>query len=395
VQDVRVTGDDEVEPRPTGAGFAEAFGRDPDCVWASPGRVNLIGEHTDYNEGFVLPMALPHLVVAAAGRNRDGRVRVLSRQHGARSVEVDLRSLRPGAVRGWPAYVAGVVWALRDSGHDVDGLDVVVDGNVPAGAGLSSSAALECAVALAVDEVFGLGVQRPALARLAQRAENEFVGVPSGIMDQSASLLCREGHVLFLDTRTLEVEHVPLDLGENGLDLLVVDTRAPHRLADGEYAARRRDCERGAAALGVPFLRDIGPDDLDSALSRIGDDTTRRRVRHVVTEDARVLEVVALLRAGRVNEIGPLLTASHVSLRDDFEVTVPELDTAVEAALAAGALGARMTGGGFGGCVIALVPTGGRDDVAKSVRRAFERRGFTAPDLFVTRASPGAVRLGP
>jgi galactokinase len=384
-----------VGPDATGAGFREEFGRDPDCVWASPGRVNLIGEHTDYNEGFVLPLALPHRVVASAGRNDHDRLRVMSRQRDDRPAEVDLRSLRPGAVDGWPAYVAGVTWALREAGHEVGGVDLVVDGDVPAGAGLSSSAALECAVALAVDETFGLGIERSDLARLARRAENEFVGVPSGIMDQSASLLCREGHVLFLDTRSLEVEQVPLELEKAGLELLVVDTRAPHRLADGEYASRRRDCERGAAALGVPFLRDVSREDLASALARIGDDTTRRRVRHVVTEDARVLEVVDLLRGGRVREVGPLLTASHASLRDDFEVTVPELDTAVEAALATGALGARMTGGGFGGCVIALVPTDLREDVGESVRRAFTERGFTPPRLFVTRASPGAVRLGP
>ncbi len=381
--------------RGTGAGFREELGHEPDCVWASPGRVNLIGEHTDYNEGFVLPLALPHRVVASARRNGEDHIRMVSAQRRGRHVEVGLPSLRPGAVDGWPAYVAGVVWALREAGHDIGGLDLLVDGNVPAGAGLSSSAALECAVALAVDEIFGLGIERPALARLAQRAENDFVGVPSGIMDQSASLLCREGHVLFLDTRNLEVEQVPLDLEATGLVLLVVDTRAPHRLADGEYAARRRDCERGAAALGVPYLRDVPPEDLASALARIDDDTTRRRVRHVVTEDARVLDVVALLRGGRVGEIGPLLTASHASLRDDFEVTVPELDTAVEAAMEAGALGARMTGGGFGGCVIALVPTDRGADVGESLRRAFADRGFTPPELFVTRASPGAVRLGP
>jgi galactokinase len=390
-----VTGKDVGERRATGAWFREAFGRDPDCVWASPGRVNLIGEHTDYNEGFVLPMALSHRVVVSAGRTADDRLRVLSRQRRGRPAEVDLRSLRPGAVDGWPAYVAGVVWALREAGHDVGGVDLVVDGNVPAGAGLSSSAALECAVALAVDESFGLGIARQSLARLAQRAENEFVGVPSGIMDQSASLLCRQGHVLFLDTRTLEAEHVPLDLADTGLELLVVDTRAPHRLADGEYASRRRDCEHAALALGVPYLRDVSVQDLSTALSRLEDDTTRRRVRHVVTEDARVLDVVGLLRAGRVREIGPLLTASHASLRDDFEVTVPELDTAVDAALDAGALGARMTGGGFGGCVIALVPTDVREDVAGSVRRAFADHGFTPPELFVTLAAPGAVRLGP
>jgi galactokinase len=374
--------------------FAEAFGHQPGSVWASPGRVNLIGEHTDYNDGFVLPLALPHRVVASASAADGDRLRMMSGQR-SRPVEVDLARLEPGAVEGWASYVAGVVWALREAGHKVGGLDIVVDGDVPAGAGLSSSAALECATALVVDEILALGIDRATLARLAQRAENDFVGVPCGIMDQSASLLCTDAHALFLDTRSGATEQVPFDLADAGLALLVVDTKAPHRLADGEYAARRRDCERAAAALGVPYLRDIGAGDLDDALARLGDDTVRRRVRHVVTENDRVLRVVDLLGEGRVREIGPLLTASHESLRDDFEVTVPELDTAMTAALDAGALGARMTGGGFGGCVIALVDADATDPVTEAVRDAFADRGFDPPGWFVTRASPGAVRLGP
>jgi galactokinase len=384
-----------VQPSRHTTGFRAAFGREPDCLWAAPGRVNLIGEHTDYNDGFVLPLALPHRVVAAAGRNGSRRLRMLSRQHGREPVEVDVGALAPGSVEGWAAYPAGVVWALRAAGHEVGGLDLVVDGDVPAGAGLSSSAALECAVALAVDEAFGLGNDRPTLARLAQHAENDFVGMPCGIMDQSASLLCGEDHALFLDTRTQGVEQIPLLLGAAGLALLVVDTRAPHRLVDGEYADRRRDCERAAAGLGVAYLRDVAAEDLPHALARLDDDTVRRRVRHVVTENARVLDVVDLLRTGRVAEVGPRLTESHASLRDDFEVTVPELDAAVDAALAAGALGARMTGGGFGGCVIALVSGHDTDRVAEEVRRAFGGRGFAEPAWFVTRASAGAVRLGP
>ena len=374
--------------------FVALHGRPPEGVFGAPGRVNLIGEHLDYNGGPCLPIALPHLTVAAVARRTDHRLTVTSLQQDA-PYEADLGAIGPGQVTGWPAYVAGVVWALREAGHRVGGVDLVVDGDVPAGAGLSSSAALECAVALAVDEVFGLGLERAALARLAQRAENHFVGVQSGVMDQSASLLCREDHALFLDTRTLQVEHVPLDLHTAGLALLVVDTRAPHRLADGEYAARRRDCEQGAAVLGLPYLRDLDVDGLPAALRRLEDDTIRRRVRHVVTENARVLDTVDLLRSGRVGDTGSLLTASHASLRDDFEVTVPELDTAVDAALQAGALGARMTGGGFGGCVIAVVPVDATDHVTDAVRRAFDERGFAPPEAFVTTASPGARRLGP
>ena len=374
--------------------FAEAFGRPPECVWAAPGRVNLIGEHTDYNDGFVLPLALPHRVVAAAAVGDGDRLRMVSGQRG-KPVEVDVSALEPGAVSGWASYVAGVVWALREAGHKVGALDIRVDGDVPAGAGLSSSAALECATALAVADLFGLAIDRATLARLAQHAENDFVGMPCGIMDQSASLLCTDAHALFLDTRSGATEQVPLDLAEAGLALLVVDTKAPHRLTDGAYAARRRDCERAAATLGVPYLRDVGVADLDDALARLDDDTVRRRVRHVVTENDRVLSVVDLLRDGRVRDTGPLLTASHASLRDDFEVTVPELDTAMEAALEAGAFGARMTGGGFGGCVIALVDTDATDRVTAGGRAALGECGFYPPEWFVTRASAGAVRLGP
>ncbi|GAA0207876.1 galactokinase [Saccharothrix mutabilis subsp. mutabilis] len=354
-------------------------------VWVAPGRINLIGEHTDYNDGFVLPIALPHAVRVAAARRDDGVLRVRSRQQPG-VTEVPVRDLAPGAVTGWAAYVAGVVWVLREAGHDVGGFDLVVDGDVPLGAGLSSSAALESATALAVTELSGLDVDRFALARLAQRAENDFVGMPCGIMDQSASLLSREGHALLLDTRTLDTAHIPFDLAPAGLTLLVVDTRAPHRLVDGEYAARRAACHKAAEVLGVPALRDLTdvPTDLPDELLR--------RVRHVVTENRRVLETAELLRAGDLPAIGPLLTASHESLRDDYEVTVPELDVAVEALLAAGALGARMTGGGFGGCVIALVAAAEVERCAAAVREAFARNGFIAPGCFTATAAAGARR---
>jgi galactokinase len=362
--------------------------------WRAPGRVNLIGEHTDYNGGYVLPLALEFGVTVAASPRSDGMLAASSVQVPGDGIAVAISELEPvGSVVGWAAYPAGVVWALREAGCDVPGLDLAVDGDVPQGAGLSSSAALECATALACRDLFGLGLSRPELAALAQRAENDFVGMPCGIMDQSASLLCREGHALFFDTLTLATEHVPLDLGRHGLALLVVDTRAPHRLVDGEYASRRRSCEEAARALGVTRLREIDIDGLDGALARLDDAVLRRRTRHVVTENARVLEAVERLRQDDPRGIGPVMVASHRSLRDDYEVSAPELDAAVDAALDAGALGARMTGGGFGGCAIALAGADRVDAVADAVREAFAARHFAAPDVWSARPAAGARPL--
>jgi galactokinase len=374
--------------------FARAHGRRPAGCWVAPGRVNLIGEHTDYNAGYVLPLALDFGVTVAASARTDGVVwaRSLQWPDEERAVGVDaLDPLTP--IDGWTAYPAGVVWALRRAGYDVPGIDLVVDGDVPQGAGLSSSAALECATALACTDLFGFDVSPAELAALAQRAENDFVGMPCGIMDQSASLLCREGHALFLDTLTLDTEHVPLPLAAEDLALLVIDTRAPHRLVDGEYADRRRSCEAAAALLGVAKLRDVDLDGLDEAMGRLDDPTLARRVRHVVTENARVLEVVDLLRRGLVGEVGPAMVASHRSLRDDYEVSAPELDVAVDAALGAGALGARMTGGGFGGCAIALVGVDGVEAVTDAVRSAFASHAFTPPEVWPARPAAGARRL--
>ena len=372
--------------------FESTLGGVPDGAWVAPGRVNLIGEHTDYNDGFVLPLALPQGAVATVARRSDGRLRMASEQADG-LVEVDVDDLAPGRVEGWAAYVAGVVWSVREAGHEIGGLDILIDGDVPLGAGLSSSAALECATALALVDLHDLGIDRPTLARLAQRAENDFVGVPCGIMDQSAALACTRDHALFLDTRSFETEQVPLDLGSEGMALLVLDTKAPHQLVDGEYAARRRSCEEAAASLGLTALRDVDGAVLDATLDRLEDPVARRRVRHVVTENERVLQTVAQLRSGSARDIGPLLTASHESLRVDYEVTVPELDTAVEAALDAGALGARMTGGGFGGCVIALVESDAAESVARRVAKAFAAADFAPPAWFVAAASPGARRL--
>ncbi|MBQ0987278.1 galactokinase [Streptomyces sp. F63] len=374
--------------------FASLYGSEPEGLWAAPGRVNLIGEHTDYNDGYVLPLALPHTARAAVSRRDDGVLRLHSGDVPGGVVELRADALEPGAGGlGWAAYPAGVVWALRDAGHPVNGMDLHVSSTVPVGAGLSSSAALEIVTALALNDLHGLGLRPWQLARLAQRAENVFVGMPCGIMDQTASACCTAGHALHLDTRDLAQRQVPFDLAAAGLRLLVVDTRVQHALGDSAYAERRASCEEGAVLLDVPALRDIGADQLDAALSRLGDGTLRRRVRHVVTENRRVEEVTARLGAGDARGVGPLLTAGHASLRDDFEVSCPELDLVVESACAAGALGARMTGGGFGGSAIALVEEAAAEPVTKAVTAAFAAAGHREPRVFAAVPSAGARRL--
>ncbi|MFI5833864.1 galactokinase [Micromonospora sp. NPDC051300] len=373
------------------AGFRQRYAAEPAGRWAAPGRVNLIGEHTDYNDGFVLPFALPLRTVVAAAPGPEGRWTVVS-ELDDEPVEFDAAAAdEPGRVDGWAAYVAGVVWALRAAGLDVPGARLAIASDVPVGSGLSSSAAIEAAVLAALVDLGDLDLPTDRWPRLAQRAENDYVGAPTGIMDQSAVVRGRAGHALFLDCRSEEVEQIPFDLDAAGLAVLVVDSRAPHRHADGEYAARRESCERAAAALGVTALRDVSTADLDAALARLDDDETRRRVRHVVTENQRVLDTVALLRADRARDAGPLLTASHASMRDDFEITVPEIDTAVEAALAAGAYGARMTGGGFGGCVLALVDADAADTVAAAVTAAYAERGFAAPGTLTVLPAGGVA----
>ena len=372
--------------------FVAAFGREPDIGWRSPGRVNLIGEHTDYNDGFVLPLAIPREARVLAARRDDRVLRIVSARATDVAAEVDLDSLAPGSVDGWAAYVAGTAWALQGHGVDVPGADLLVDGDVPRGAGLSSSAALECAVAGALLHLAGADLPLAAVALLAQKAENDFVGVPCGVMDQFASTHGRAGHLLLLDTRSLEPRHIPFDLAAEGLTLVVIDTRAPHRLVDGEYAARRASCEQAAVLLGVPSLRDVT--DLGSAMSMLDDDVLQSRVRHVVTENQRVLDVVALLEAGDVRATGPLLTASHVSLRDDYEVSSVELDVAVDSALRAGAYGARMTGGGFGGSAIALVETAQTEALRVAVRAAFADAGLDEPAFLDAVPVDGYGRLG-
>ncbi|MET9418057.1 galactokinase [Streptomyces klenkii] len=375
-------------------GFERAYGYVPEGVWAAPGRVNLIGEYTDVNEGHVLPIALPHRTRVAAAARTDGVLRLRSREAAqAGTTELSLAGLAPGGVVGWAAYPAGVAWALREAGLPVGGADLYVESDVPAGAGLSSSAALEVATALALTELHGLACERPGLARLAQRAENAFVGVPCGAMDQTASACCTAGHALHLDTRDLALRQVPFDLAAHGLRLLVTDTRVRHALADGAYAARRAGCEAAARALGVRALRDVPHAELEDALGRLADASLRPLVRHVVTEGERVREVVALLAADEPRKAGPLLTAGHASLRDDFAVSCPELDLAVAVANEAGALGARMTGAGFGGSALALVEEGAADAVGAAVTAAFAAAGHRPPRVFAAVAGAGARRV--
>ncbi|PJN36968.1 galactokinase [Streptomyces sp. CB02959] len=381
----------------TAAAFHQVYGAEPAGTWAAPGRVNLIGEHTDYNDGFVMPLALPHTTIAAAAPRTDGVLRLHSA--GAPGGIVTLRTddLRPPATGGdWAAYPAGVVWAMREAGLPIGGADLHYTSTVPLGAGLSSSAALEVATALALDDLHGLGLPREELARLAQRAENAYVGVPCGIMDQTAAACCTAGHALFLDTRDLTRRHVPFELAAEGLHLLVVDTRVRHQLGDGAYAERRAGCERGARALGVHALRDIPYEHLPEALDALADDpVVRALVRHIVTENHRVEQTVAHLDAGRPRAIGPLLTAGHASLRDDFKISCPELDLAVDTANAAGALGARMTGGGFGGSALVLVEADAAPAVTRALHTAFATAGHTAPRIFPAVPGPGAHRLEP
>ncbi|NCX33338.1 MAG: galactokinase [Actinobacteria bacterium] len=365
--------------------FAKLFGLNPDLVSSAPGRVNLIGEHIDYSDGFVLPFAIQARTYCALRIRSDERIRVATNQHKRDIFESSISELKPQTGPVWSRYILGVLWAL---GVKV-GVEILVDSEVPSGAGLSSSAALECSVAIALNHHLELGRSLTELARITQRAENEYVGVPCGIMDQSISLMGRAGHALLLDCRDLSTRQIKVDFESHDLKLLIVDTRAHHALADGGYAERRAQCESVAKALGVRAMRDLSLGELEAARTRLPD-VNYKRARHAVTEISRVLEAVKVLEADDFSNFGDLLTKSHQSLRDDYNVSCPELDLAVDTALNLGALGARMVGGGFGGSAIALIRSDDAAKVALGIEQAFEKRGFSSPRFFDSLPGDGA-----
>jgi galactokinase len=365
--------------------FKELYGHPAQVFAEAPGRVNLIGEHIDYSEGFVLPFAIADRTYALIAPNNDGLVRIASQQRKNRIFTIDIKDVKPGSAGDWEKYVLGVVWTLGIT----TGVDILVDGHVPSGAGLSSSAALECSVAVGLNSLFQLGKSLEDVARATQKAENDYVGMPCGIMDQSVSLMGRKGSALLLDCRDLTTESVPFDVASADLELLIIDTQAHHALVDGGYAERRASCESVASKLGIPSMRHLTMDLLDSRKSEVTE-IEYVRARHAVTEIQRVKDAVSALRASDFTTLGRLINESHFSLRDDYTVSCPELDVAVDASLRAGALGSRMVGGGFGGSAIALIKADQIEAVKEAIKKAYADNGFKAPRFFTSLPSAGA-----
>ena len=377
----------------TADAFATTYGHAPAGVWSAPGRVNLIGEHTDYNRGLVLPFAINYRTVCAAAPNDDGIIRVASdAREGVR--ELAIADFDHAVFAEWTGYALGVPWAMAKREVDVShvpGVDLFLTSQVPIGAGLSSSAAIESAVAVAVNDLWGTGLSRMELAAVGQTAENEAVGAPTGIMDQVASLMGEQDHAVMLDCDSLTTELVKLGFAEAELAVLVLDSRVAHRHADGGYASRRAACEQGAAAFGAASLREISRERLEAS-AHVVDDVTYRRMRHVITENERVIETVRAVREHGPGAIGELLLASHASMRDDFEISVPEIDLMVDTAMANGAVGARLTGGGFGGSAIAVVPQDKAQGLADAVLAASASGGLATPSVLTVVPSDGARR---
>ncbi len=365
--------------------FQEIFGKAPEIIASAPGRVNLIGEHVDFLDGFVLPFAISNATTVAIARNTENKIRCASSQKKGAVSTIDCANIAPKSGEAWTRYPIGVLWSLEiDSG-----LDILVDGQVPLGAGLSSSAALECAVATAMNEIFNLGLTLPELARAAQRAENIYVGMPCGIMDQSVSLMATQGNALLLDTRDLSIEQIPFDIAPLGLELLVIDTQVHHALVDGGYAERRASCEKAISDLGITSLRDITIADFVARKSEL-DEKTYLRAFHGVTEMKRVLDAVSLLKAGDFVGFGEIVTAAHISLRDNYTVSCPELNLAVDTALKFGAIGSRMIGGGFGGSAIALIKAKDSELIKNEIKSAFMAARYKSPRFFSALPSSGA-----
>ena len=369
------------------SGFRERYGYEAQGVWSAPGRANLIGEHTDYNNGFVLPFGIDRRTYVALAR-RDDLICRVSSSFSSEVVEIELSESKPVDL-DWALYPLGVAWVMRE--HLTSGFDVFIDSDVPVGAGLSSSAAVECSMALALNDVWGAGKSPIELALIGQRAENDVVGAPTGIMDQTASMLARADGAVLIDCKSLETQQVSLGLDEQDLVVAVMDTRVSHRHSDGGYRSRRESCEKGAAAMGVESLRELNVSDLATAMEQM-DDVTFRRVRHIVTENQRVLQTVSALADARMDELGELLLASHASMRDDFEISISELDLAVETAMRVGAIGSRMTGGGFGGAAIAVIHKAKLEALEEAVVAAFEAADYAEPRVFAVTPSQGARR---
>ena len=359
--------------------FRELYGRDPACTARAPGRVNLIGEHTDYNGGFVLPTVIPQVTTVELAQRGDRIVRVCSANlSDDRPAEYELG--REARRHTWVDYVQGITWVLVQAGHNLRGADIRIESSVPPGSGLSSSAALEIALLRAWRDACRLDIADVPLALLGQRAENDFVGAPVGVMDQMACSLAEDRVALFLDTRTLEFARIPLP---PGVDLVVINSGVSHRHAGGDYVTRRRECEEAARMLDVPQLRDLPLPRLEQTIGELPE-TLRRRVRHVVTENQRVLDAIAAMRAGDTALLGQLFHASHASMRDDYQVSIPEIDLLVDLARRdPRVFGARLTGGGFGGSIVALVQQGTGREVAGHIAREYCARSSQRATVLV------------
>ena len=367
--------------------FKSQFSKYPEIITAAPGRVNLIGEHVDYCEGLVLPFAIADRTFAAIGRRLDRKIVISSRQQNNDLFLTSLDELEKDSAGGWERYICGVIWAF---GLKIDqGVNILIDGQVTPGAGLSSSAALECSVALALNKIFKINFSLSDLALLTQRAENEYVGVPCGIMDQSVSLQAEAGHALLLDCRDLSTRQIQLDFDGAGLQLLIIDTKSSHELTDGGYAKRRKTCESAADKLGVKTLRDLSIIELNNSQEKLTD-LEFRRSKHVVEEIARVRLATDAVENSDYLKLGEILSESHRSLRDLFVVSSPELDLTVEVSLESKSLGARMIGGGFGGSAIALFHLEDIEQAKIEISSAFKRAGYLEPKFFTSSPSAGA-----